>query len=169
MFSNKHRDCNTTTCCLHVHVVHGGPRPPEATPAAVVVVLEGVDSRLSALDHAPKLPESSGRQGATDGAAWGVRTQPVSAVTNRQACLGSVRSDGGVLTNQQQKRKSRQLHDCRKNRTRSNASYRLQPGGGASTTESHSTRTVAVLLTQLSNQNFKIQMKEMMTIWSDNQ
>lgn len=46
----------TAAACLRIHFIYRGSLPPEAAPAAVVVVLEGARAGLSAADQIPKLP-----------------------------------------------------------------------------------------------------------------
>ena len=55
---------------VHVDVIFGLTRSPEATPTAIIIVDEGVDFGLGALDHLPKLPEGKRHMGTEGTADW---------------------------------------------------------------------------------------------------
>lgn len=55
---------------VHVNIVLGFPIASETTPAAILIVEEGVDPRLGTLDHLPKLPEGIGNIGTIGTADW---------------------------------------------------------------------------------------------------
>lgn len=49
---------------IQVNIILGLPGASKTTPAAILIVEEGVDLRLGTLDHLPKLPEGMGNNGA---------------------------------------------------------------------------------------------------------
>lgn len=55
---------------LQINIIQGWPRASQTTPAAILIVDEGVDLRLGTLDHLPKLPEGIGNIGTMGTADW---------------------------------------------------------------------------------------------------